>query len=524
MSKEYQPTTEALKLIAFIRAAGIEDNANSEIHYRLADKYFGTDKQVLIESFRGSAKSTMMEWFIIYAAAIGEVPNFGQVEFIAFIGDSAENGCKNFARNVVGKIDKSEFLRQFLEIKRKTDNEIELVNKDGKELNIKTYGMKTNIRGVRYKGVRPDIVIMDDVQTNESLTSETIQNTINDNFYKAIVPALHPTRYRMFVIGTPISERDILFQLANNPSWVVHKFPICNKFPCEESEFEGNWTDRFPYEAVNDKYQMYKSSGKAQDFAQEYMLELLDLSDLLVEEDDIRWFDPNMVLKNRGNYNFYISTDFATSTKKSADFSTIGIWAISNNSDWLLVDGQCKRQTMQENIEDLFRYVQKWKPLSVGIESSGQQGGFISILEEMMIQRNVWFQFAKKPGSKDPGIRPNKDKVHRFVTGVQPKFKQNKVWFPKPESVGKSNPRLMELLEEMEHELGKFTMAGGVKSLKHDDAIDLLNQLSEMEIYVPSVDAGIDEKSSMGQDGLVWTGIWEDDMDEDQGVGGSTVF
>lgn len=75
MSREkYIPGEQALKLIAFIRAAGIEDNANAEIHYRLADKYFGTDKQVLIESFRGSAKSTMMEWFIIYAAAIGEVP------------------------------------------------------------------------------------------------------------------------------------------------------------------------------------------------------------------------------------------------------------------------------------------------------------------------------------------------------------------------------------------------------------------------------------------------------------------
>jgi len=28
------------------------------------------------------------------------------------------------------------------------------------------------------------------------------------------------------------------------------------------------------------------------------------------------------------------------------------------------------------------------------------------------------FSFAKKPGSKDPGIRPVKDKMHRFVTGA----------------------------------------------------------------------------------------------------------
>lgn len=523
VTNTYIPSKDALEFIAFIRACNVEDNANAEIHYKLADKYFGKDKQVLIEAFRGSAKSTLMEWFILYIAAKGELPGFGNVSFIAFIGDSMENGVKNAFRNLAGKIDRSELLQQVLKIKRKTDSEMELENADGVELNLKGYGASTNIRGVRYKGVRPDIIILDDITTNDAITSEAIQNTINDNFYKSVIPALHPTRFKIFFIGTPISERDIIHQLSSNPEWVVHKFPICEKYPCSEEEFVGNWSDRFPYEAVKSKYDMYKAAGKAQDFAQEYMLELLDLSDLLVEEDDIRWFDPSAVLKNKSSYNYYISTDFATSTKKSADFSTIGVWAINNNNDWMLIDGQCRRQTMQENIDDLFKYVAKWKPLSVGIESSGQQGGFISILQEMMVQRNTWFQFAKKPGSKEPGIRPNKDKVHRFVTGVQPKFKQGKVWFPKPELIGKGNPKLSELLEEMTHELGKFTMAGGVKALKHDDAIDLLNQLSEMEVFAPSMEQGDVEKSIMTDDGLIWSGMWAD-MDDNDGESNSTVF
>lgn len=520
-SSNYLPSEESLKLISFIRAAGIEDNANAEIHYRLADKYFGADKQVLVESFRGSAKSTMMEWFIIYAATLGKVPNFGKVDFIAFVGDAAENGVKNFFRNIAGKIDQSTFLQGLLKIKRKTDSEMELENSEGKMLCIKGYGMRTNIRGVRYNGARPDIVILDDVTTNDALTSETIQKTINDNFFKAIVPALHPTRYRIYVIGTPISQNDILYQLSNNPKWVVHKFPICEKFPCTKEEFIGNWSDRFPYEAVLDKYEMYKASGKTQDFAQEYMLELLDTDDLLVADEDIQWFDPTIIRENRNAYNFYISTDFATSTKKSADFSTIGVWAVSSNSDWLLVDGQCKRQTMQENIDDLFRFVKKWNPLSVGIESSGQQGGFISIMQEMMMKRNIWFTFAKKPGSKDVGIRPISDKTHRFVTGVQPKFKQNKVWFPKPELAAASSPRLKELLDEMVHELGRFTLAGGVKALAHDDAIDLLNQLSEMEIYTPSSEAEMSSPEVTG-DGLIWESMWDDDDEET--AGGSTIF
>lgn len=521
MASTYVPTEEAMKFIAFIRAANVEDNANAEIHYKLADKYFSTDKQILIEAFRGSAKSTMMEWFVIYIAAMGKLHNFGNVDFIAFIGDSMENGTKNFFRNIAGKIDKSELLAQLLKIKRKTDSEMELQNVDGVELNLKGYGASTNIRGVRYKGSRPDIVILDDITTNDAINSETIQNTINDNFYKSVIPALHPTRYKIFFIGTPISERDIIHQLSSNSKWTVHKFPIAQKFPCGKEEFVGNWQDRFPYEAVEEKYEMYKEAGKAQDFYQEFMLEITDLTTLLVEEEDIQWFDPSIIKKNKHNYNFYIATDFATSTKKSADFSTIGVFAISSNNDWLLVDGQCLRQTMQENIDDLFRYVKKWQPLSVGIESSGQQGGFISIMQEMMMKRNTWFTFAKKPGSKDVGIRPIKDKTHRFVTGVQPKFKQNKIWLPKVELAKLVSPRLVDLVEEMAHELSRFTLAGGVKTLAHDDAIDLLNQLSEMDIYTPSSQAEL-TTSEVTDDGLIWESVW--DSDDDDYETNSTVF
>lgn len=521
----YIPSDQALSFIAFIRASANESNVSPEVHYRIADALFSdrkADRKVLIECTRGLGKSTTVEYAVIYAAAMGEWPGFGKVPFVAFLGASQEGNVKQFFRNVANKIEKSAFISSVLSVKRVTDNEIELVNADGVEMMIVGRGMSTNFRGLRSKsGDRPTLVIADDILSNEVATSDAIRETIDTNWYNSVIPALDPTKHKVIFIGTPIGQKDLLSQIKESGTYRVEKYPLCSKFPCAESEFDSIWPDRFTYEYTVDTYKQYESAGRTQGFYQEYLLEVTDLSTLLVEEDDIKWYDPSIVLANKHAYNFYISTDFATSTKKSADYSTIAVWAISYNNDWLLVDGQCKRQTMQENIEDLFGYVKKWKPLSVGIESSGQQGGFLSIIEEMKLQRNVWFQFAKKPGSKDPGIRPTKDKVHRFVTGVQPKFKQGKVWFPKPDIVKTSNYRLFELVEEMVNELSKFTMAGGVASLKHDDAIDTLNQLSEMELFAPSDDSVV-EKSVATEGGLVWTGIWEDD-DGDE-YGGSTVF
>ena len=515
LPEKYIPSKIALKFISFIRATGNEDFSSPEIHYKMADKLFSNlkeDKNVLEECCRGVGKSTIAEYAIIFAAAMGEWPGFGICPFIIFLGASAEGNVKQFFKNVASKISNSEFLSQVVKIKRVTDKEMELVNDDGVEMFVAGKGMNVNWRGARSpSGHRPSILMADDILHNDSATSETIRKTIETNWFASALPALAP-KHKIIYIGTPISEDDLLHKLKNSGSYSVIKFPLCEKFPVPVDEYQSVWPDRFDYEYALDMYNQFKSAGTTQLFYQEFLLQVTDLATLLVEEEDIRWFDPSMFIKNKSQYNYYISTDFATSTSKSADYSTIAVWAISSNNDWLLVDGQCIRQTMQENIDDVFQYAKRWNPLSVGIESSGQQGGFISIMQEMMMKRNIWFTFAKKPGSKEPGIRPLKDKTHRFVTGVQPKFKQNKVWLPKPELLDRY-PRLAVLVKEMLHELSRFTLAGGVKALAHDDAIDLLNQLSEMEIYAPASTEEL-TTTTISEDGLVWESMWDDYGDD----------
>jgi len=522
-SQGYIPSEEALRFIGFIRASGNEEFSSPELHYRMADKLFSSDpkdKNVLEECCRGVGKSTVAEYAVIYAAALGEWPGFGKCPFLIFLGASAEGNVKQFFKNVASKISNSEFLSEVVKIKRVTDKEIELVNADGVEMFVAGKGMNVNWRGARSpSGHRPSVLLADDILHNDSATSETIRKTIETNWFASALPAMSP-KHKIIYIGTPISEEDLLHKLKNSGSYSVVRFPLCEEFPVPKEEFKSIWPDRFSYEYALDMYNQFKSAGTTQLFYQEYLLQVTDLTTLLVEEDDIQWFDPSIIKKHRQSYNFYISTDFATSTKKSADYSTIGVWAISSNNDWLLVDGQCMRQTMQENIDDIFRYVSKWQPLSVGIESSGQQGGFISIMQEMMIKRNAWFTFAKKPGSKEVGIRPIKDKVHRFVTGVQPKFKQNKVWLPKPELAISVSERFPGLVEEMIKELSKLTLAGGVAALAHDDAIDLLNQLSEMDTYAPS-SYGSESTTVVTEDGLMWESVWDD---EDNEYINSTVF
>ena len=60
------------------------------------------------------------------------------------------------------------------------------------------------------------------------------------------------------------------------------------------------------------------------------MLRIMSEEDRIIEDGDIQWYYHRDLIRNRANYNFYITTDFATSEKTSADFSVISVWALNN--------------------------------------------------------------------------------------------------------------------------------------------------------------------------------------------------
>ena len=168
--------------------------------------------------------------------------------------------------------------------------------------------------------------------------------------------------------------------------------------------------------------------------------------------------------------------DFATSDKSAADFSVISVWAYNNNGDWLWVDGICKKQLMDKNIDDLFRLCQEYDPLSVGVEITGQQKGFIRWIQTQMMERNIYFPLAGEKNSSELGLRPNTNKLQRFNVMV-PMFKLHKVWFPEE---CKAEPTMIEAIDE----LSKAAKAK-FKS-KHDDFIDTISMLASLLAFKPS--------------------------------------
>jgi len=490
----YVPSTFALNFINFIKLVNGsqgEEHKTPVIHFKMLDTIQGKEKDVINMLFRGSAKTTVMaEYMILYIATYGEIENFGKIPLGLYVSDSIENGVKNMRKNLEYRWDNSEFLKLYIPSTRFTDIRWEFINAEGTVTIFKGFGAKTGVRGVKEMGQRPYFAILDDLVSDEDARSATVIASIEDTVHKAIKYALHPTRRKVVWNGTPFNSRDPLYKAIESGAYKVNVFPVCEDFPCTEEEFRGAWEDRFNYAYVKESYDTAIKLGKIDTFNQELMLRIMSDEDRLITDSDIRWFKRESVLKNKGIFNFYITTDFATSEKTSADFSVISVWAYNANGDWFWVDGICKKQTMEKNVDDLFRLSQMYKPQQVGIEVTGQQGGFIQWIEGEMMNRNIWFTIASDNNSSQPGIRPNTNKMVRFNI-VVPWFKTHKIFFPEEM---KLDSTIVEAMDEL-----RLASAGGFKS-KHDDFIDTISMLGSLTVWKPSTEVPIIQN----QDNHIW--------------------
>ena len=494
---DYVPSAFALEFINFIKLVNGEDgeeNLTPVLHYRMLDEVRGRRQNIVNMLFRGAAKTTLLgEYLFLYLGVYGELPDFGEIKLALYVSDSIENGVKNMRKNLEYRWENSEFLKKYIPHTRFTDVRWEFKNIDGNTFVVKGYGAKTGVRGSKEMGIRPVLAVLDDLVSDEDARSATVISSIEDTVYKAIDYALHPSKSKVIWSGTPFNSKDPLYKAVESGAWYVNVYPVCERFPCKEEEFRGAWDDRFTYKYVLGKYTKALKAGKIDTFNQELMLRIMSDEDRLIQDADIRWYKRETILENKGLFNFYITTDFATTESNSGDFSVISVWAHNSAGHWLWVDGICEKQLMDKNIEDLFRLAQKYKPQQVGIEVSGQQGGFIPWIQNEMLTRNIYFTLASENNSTKPGVRPNTNKMARFNI-VAPWFKLGRMFFPEEMKDG-------AIMGEAMNEL-RLTALSGFKS-KHDDFIDTISMLASLVAWKPSQEGG--ELSAEDTDaGVLW--------------------
>lgn len=541
----YIPSKDAIEFFNIIRLVlGEEPEVpNDLMHYFLVDLVFGNikrenypyskeindkirinEKKIAIIASRMSAKSTVITAYLpIYAAIKGTIPNFGRIMFMVGFGDSQQAGAKVQANTIRDFCSDSVFCKDYFEKMRFTDDECEFIRKGSGRIKDRAFMYKTkgaaggSVRGIRYRTERPGMFLFDDIIKNEAdASSQVIMKKLRSMIYADAENALG-SKGKIIAVNTPFNKADPIYSALESGIWTPICLPICERIyiGMPKSEYRSNWGSMHPYEKTMERYEDAYYGGTLREFNQELMLRISSEEDKMIKDDMIQWYDRQKIVRALGNFTVLITTDFTASGSKKGDFSGIAVWAIGADDDKFLIDIELQKRTIQEQYDALFRMVSRYgkngRVVEVGMEIDGQQQLNMFALKQMMIEKNMWFRFAKQKGSTAEGIRSRMSSGSKFerFKYMMPSFENKKMWFP--ESL-RETADMKELLEEL-----KYVTFAGIGS-KHDDGLDLISQLGMIDYLLPSMSLDeIEDKLPTAS-----SGIWGKMFGDDDGVGSNS--
>jgi len=299
------------------------------------------------------------------------------------------------------------------------------------DIKIDTFGMGGAIRGTTYKSIRPDLVIMDDIENDEHVLTKEQRTKAQDYLEKKILKLGNKdTDY--FFIGTILHYDSLLAKTLKNPSWYSKKFKAVihwSQSPLWE-EWERIYTDltienretasrKFFQEHKDEMLKgtkvlwpesesylelMEMRCGEgSKSFNSEKQNEPIDVENATFREEDIVYFDEREL---KGDSLVVVgAVDPSLGSNDKSNLSAIITIAKDRQGYLYVLDADIKRRTPDVIIDDIIRYHMKRDYAMFAVESVAFQEFFKTELVKRSRQAGAYLPAKGVKTRKDKGLR-----------------------------------------------------------------------------------------------------------------------
>lgn len=411
------------------------------LHSDILALFSSTNKFKATAVPRGHSKSTLVSFLMAIYRIV-----FMERKFLVVVSDSEDKAIDFVVR-----------IRNELEYNKKLINDFtngegfkttdwsksDFVTKTG--IRVIAKGAGQSLRGSIHKDTRPDCIIIDDFETNETAGSDKLINYMLTDIFKSVNKR---GVYDICYIGTIIKDMAVLHQMLINDEFASMKVEAIDEdgemiAPMLLSKEEYEREKRISYQLgkMSTFFAEYHNNpmvgDDAQTFKQEYFLPF--------KEDDL----------DKDNVNFFIAYDPAmpdrVGKRGKSDRSAIIVLATDYKENWYVVRCYANRDTPSKNRELLFNLAKKYKPNKVFMETIAAQRAMYLEIKDEMKRRDIKFPFEEIPtqtGSKEARIEQ-----------LQPLYESGRIYH---------NEKDKEIIE-LERELLLFGRTS------HDDRSDTLS-------------------------------------------------
>lgn len=451
-------------------------------------------RKVHFRCFRGSAKTTKLRLFTAKRIA------YGISKTILYIGASEAKASQSimWLRGKVeaklgasGVYERPLFAQAFdLSFEKATETELKVKHGvTGETTWVLGVGITgDSIRGINFDDYRPDLIICDDIVTDENAASAEQREKISDLVLGAILNSLAPAseapNAKIAILQTPLHSDDISARAAKSPDWNTATFGCWTRatenFPDELKQ--SIWEERYPTRDLRREKQEAIAINKLSVFMKEKECKLTSPEICPFKSEWLRYREGPVPL--RGIAVLAIDpvpppSDAAVARGlRGNDFEAQVVWR-RYGGNYHLVDCVInKGHEPSWSVTTALSLAYKHRVARIVLQNINYERTLKWLLEKEMTRRGVYYMLVDVAQTS-----LQKSKYNRIVATLQPVASQGKLYVDQSQA-----PFIDQFVD--------FKMG-----IDHDDILDATaNAL--MDLINPHVELGGDEYAE----------LWDDDV------------
>lgn len=430
--------------------------ASADFHKTIYQDLTAGHKYLALEIFRGAGKSTINLIIKPIHFAI-----FKPIGDITLVSKSESFVLNEVNRKIKAEFEGNERLRAvFGDLTTSKWSETYFVLKNG----IAFEGLGI---GGQLRGGRRGLIVLDDLEDEETAISEEQRDKLKRRIGKEIAPKLLPEGELIYV-GTPVHQLCYLHQVINTPNngWKKRIFPAyvdgVQQEGCEA------WKEMFPHSRL----QEFKNTWGTNYFSSEYLCNPVVGENCPIKEEQIRtWTELPQ------QYSCVIAVDPAYSEDASADYKVASVVAIDQAGNRYLLEYIRTHDSIGEFQDQIIQLYRRHKTFltGVGIPNSGVEKAFFDSFSNKCMEQKCSMPVIelKNAFTRSGSGTTIRNKTMRVIAALQPLFQQGRYYIA---------PHHMEAREEL------LTIG----SSKNDDIVDTLAYAEQIlqPIYYETMAAG----------------------------------
>lgn len=350
------------------------------VHYDLSDLLFSAARYVAIALFRDGAKTTLLRAYTLLRIA------YGLSNTIMFVSASQEHS-KTTLRWVRKQIESNPRIRAAFGLtpgSKWTDELLEILRPDGVSVSLLAVGITGQVRGFNIDDYRPDLIVCDDIQTEENVGTIEQRRKTKDLFFNALgnslAPATESPLAKLVLINTPYDAEDVIETCLRDPLWQGRRFSIF------DASGKSVWEKRYPTRQLL----IEKSAAIRRGDFSGWMRE----KECTIVKSEFATFDVgNLKLWTelpKVRHGVITAIDPASSESTKADQNVV-LTAIRSGPDVYVAAYVAARGQMPDKVAaDFFSHVFLYRPTKLRVEGVAYQRVLKWYLDQEMLKRRVF--------------------------------------------------------------------------------------------------------------------------------------